>query len=124
MIDLVLNNGDFVISNYGDISTHLSSDDNIIQMINSAINTIKGENIFHSEYGNDAWNQRLKMVQSGYDIIKSCTKEAILPAVQDISEIISIDVVRGNENGECIISYVVLMSDGRTISSNTSINIL
>lgn len=125
MIDVAMKNGDLIVSDYGDILLHLSDDDNIIQMANNAIHTIKGENIFHLGYGNDAWNKRLKMSQSGFDTVNACAKEAILHAVPDVSEIVSIDSSKSEDNaGECIVSYVLLTNSGKRISSSTTINIL
>lgn len=124
MADLVLDGGDFVVSNHGDLLLHTSADDNIIQMANSAISTALGENIFHLGYGNDAWNKRLKMSRSGFDVIESCSKEAILSSNSDITDVISIEATKGNGDGECIVGYTLLTSDGKTISSKTSINIL
>lgn len=124
MIDMALNGGDLIVNDVGDIMLNLSDDDNIIQMANSAINTIKGENIFHPEYGNDAWNQRLKIAESGFEIVEECAKDAILDAIEEVDDVTSIDAIKGEEYGDCIINYTLLMEDGRIISNSTNINIL
>ena len=124
MIDMAINNGDFIVSDYGDISLHFSDQDNIIQMANSAISTSKGENIFNPEYGNDAWNTRLKSSDSGLAIIEDCVKEAILNASDEIEEVALVEVYRGDGYGECIISYTLITVNGESISSSTNINIL
>lgn len=124
MIDVALSGGDFVLSN-GDISLTNTDDDNLIQMANSAINTILGEVPFHTEYGNDAWNKRLKIAESGFHTVEICAKEAILNALSDeISDVVAISAYGGEGYGECIVEYTLLTLDGRNISSNTSINIL
>lgn len=125
MIDIALNNGDLIANSYGDISLEFSDDDDIIQMLNSAINTIKGENIFHTEYGNDAWNKRLKIADSGFATIEACARDTMMDVAGDlISEITYINASRGEGRNECILSYEVLTEDDRTISSSTNINIL
>lgn len=124
MIDTAMENGDLIVSDYGDLLLHLSDDDNIIQMANNAVYTIRGENIFHSEYGNDAHNKRLKLSRSGFDIIEACAKEAILHGVPEVSEVVSINANKGIGYGECIINYVLLTNNNKRISSSTTINIL
>lgn len=125
MIDVAMKNGDLVASDYGDILLHLSDDDNIIQMANNAIYTIKGENIFHPGYGDDAWNKRLKISQSGFDTVNACVKEAILHGVPEVSEVVSVNSAKSEENvGECVVSYILLTNNGKRISSSTTINIL
>lgn len=124
MIGVAMNNGDLVISGYGDLSLHITDDDNVIQMANSAIYTIKGENIFHSEYGNDAWNKRLKIAESGFSTVESCAKDAILHALPEVMDVKSIKATKGEGYGECNINYTLVTFDGRTISGSTHINIL
>ena len=124
MIDMALRGGDLVVSTNGDISLLNNDDNNIIQMANSAISTIKGENIFHLSYGNDAWNKRLKISDSGFRTVEVCAKEAILNAVSEVSEVSNIEAIKGDEYGECIIKYTLLTDTNKSISSSTSINIL
>ena len=124
MIDVAMNNGDIMVSEYGDILLHINDDDNIIQMANSAINTIKSENIFHPDFGNDAWNKRLKISESGFSAVEAYAKEAILHASAEIAEVTSIEASKGEGYGECTIAYTLLTSSGRRISSSTNINIL
>ena len=123
-IDIALDNGDLIPNGFGDISLEFTDEDDIVQMANSAINTIKGENIFHLEYGNNAWNQRLKQSESGYNIVAACSKDAILHADNRIIEVIDISASKGDGYGECIVTYVLRTIDGRKISSSTNINIL
>lgn len=124
MIDIAMNNGDLIANGFGDISIEFTDEDDIIQMANSAINTIKGENIFHNEYGNDAWNRRLKQSESGYRIIESCSKDAILHADNRVADVVSITATKGDGYGDCKIEYILSTIDGRIVSSNTNINIL
>lgn len=129
MIDVAMKNGDLIVSDYGDLLLHLSDDDNVIQMANNAIHAIKGESIFHPQNGNDAWNRRLKLSQSGFDTINACVKESILHCVPDVSDVVSVVSTRGETdngdyNGECVVSYILLTNDGKRISSSTTINIL
>lgn len=124
MIDLALRGGDLIISPLGDISLHLTDDDNIIQTANLAIAIPKGENIFHSDYGNDAWNKRLKVSESGFSTVEIYAKEAILNASSEIADVTSISASKGTGYGECIVAYTLVTVDGRVISSSTSINIL
>lgn len=124
MIDVALVNGDFMNDGSGDIMLEPDEDFDIIQMANSAINTIKGSNIFHGEYGNDAWNKRLKISESGFATVESCATDTILQADSRIEEVQEIEAIKGDEYGECRIKYTLLTIDGDTISSETSINIL
>ena len=124
MIDLALKGGDLIISPLGDISLHLTDDDNIIQTANLAIAIAKGGNIFHRDYGNDAWNKRLKISESGFNTVEIYSKEAILHASSEIAEVTSIKASKGEGYGECIVAYTLVTVDGRVISSSTGINIL
>ncbi len=127
MIDVAMSDGDLTVSEYGDISLELTDDDDIIQMSNNAINTIKGELIeLHPDFGNDAFNQRLKLSNNGYAIVEECATTAIMDADTEerIDEVSDISAYKGNSIGECCINYTLLLADGRTISSSTSINVL
>lgn len=124
MIDVALVNGDFMNDGSGDIMLEPDEDFDIIQMANSAINTIKGSNIFHGEYGNDAWNKRLKISESGFVTIENCATDAILQADSRVEEVQYIEATKGDEYGECRIKYTLLTVDGNILSSEVSINIL
>ena len=124
MIEVAMRDGDIVVSDLGDIALHLADDDNIVQMANAAIYTIKGENIFHTEFGNDAWNRRLKLSDSGYRTVEACAREAILHYSEEIHDVVSITAEKGSANNECNISYTLMTVDGRTISSRTTISIM
>ena len=124
MIDVALDNGDLITNNFGDILLEFTDEDDIIQMANSAISTIKGENIFHIDYGNDAWNRRLKISESGFAIVEACSRDAIIFADKRVSDVTSITATKGDGYGECHVAYTLLTTDGRSISSSTNINIL
>lgn len=124
MIDLAMKGGDLIVSPFGDISLHLTDDDNVIQTANLAITIAMGENIFHDDYGNDALNKRLKIAESGFHTIEIYAKEAILHASSEVAEVASISASKGEGYGECTVAYTLVMMNGRTISSSTSINIL
>lgn len=124
MIDLMINGGDLVVSEFGDLSLLQSDEDNIIQTANLAICTRKGSNIFHPEYGNDVWNRRVKMSESGFRIVEACSKDAILNSSNEILDVTSIRASRGNAARECNINYTLSTVNGRLVSGITSINIL
>lgn len=124
MIDLAIKDGDFIVSPLGDISLLLTDDDNIIQTANLAITIAMGDNIFHEDYGNDAFNKRLKLAESGFHTVEICAKEAILHASSEVAEVASISASKGEGYGECIVAYTLVTVSGKTISSSTSINIL
>lgn len=122
MIDVAMAGGDLVVSN-GDLMLDINDDYDIIQMANNTINTVLHENIFHLDYGNDAWNKRLKIAESGFATIESDAKAAILHADNRVMEVLSIKASKGDNYGECMVQYTLMIVDGRTISSSTSINI-
>lgn len=123
MIDVAMAGGDFVVSAEGDLMLDINDDYDIIQMANNTINTILTENIFHQDLGNNAWNKRLKIAESGFTVVQDDSKAAILHADHRVAEVLSIVASKGDNYGECSIKYTLMTVDGRTISSSTSINI-
>ena len=123
MIDIAMNNGDLIATDFGDIALVNSEIDDIIQTANNNIQTIKGEIIFHSEIGNDAYNRRLKMAESGLRIVEECCVDCITNGDSRIADVVSISAVIGDEYGECDITYKLLTTDGTFIDSSISINI-
>ena len=124
MEEIAMKDGDIMLTAYGDISLEFTDDDDIIQMANHSIATIKTENIFHRDYGNDAHNHRLKLSRSGYAMVEGCAKDAILYADPRVEEVTYIKASKGDEYATCDIEYTLTTKDGRILSSMTTINIL
>lgn len=124
MIDVAMNNGDLVASSNGDLLLLHTDDDNIIQMCNHAVYTVKDELIFHLGYGNDAWNRRLKISESGFQTVSECAKEAILHGVSEVADVPKISARQGINHNDCLVEYTVFTIDGKSLSSSISINLL
>lgn len=122
MQDVAMAGGDLVINN-GDLSLDLTDEYDIIQMANNIIATVFGENPFHVDIGNDAWNKRLKIDDSGFATVEADAKEAILHIDDRVMEILDIKASAGENYGECIVAYTLMMVDGRIITSSTSISL-
>lgn len=122
MQDVAMAGGDLVINN-GDLSLDLTDEYDIIQMANNIIATVFGENPFHVDIGNDAWNKRLKIDDSGFATVEADAKEAILHIDDRVMEILDIKASAGENYGECIVAYTLMTVDGRIITSNTSISL-
>jgi hypothetical protein len=122
MRDIIMMNGDLVVTEFGDIAVILSDDDDIIQMANNNIATRLGENIFHPEIGNDAYNKRLKITPSNLSEVESDCKDAILYDTR-VSDVTNIKAYDGIGYGECTIGYTLLTTDGHSIDGRISINL-
>lgn len=122
MQDVAMTGGDLVINN-GDLSLDLTDEYDIIQMANNIIATVFGENPFHVDIGNDAWNKRLKIDDSGFATVEADAKEAILHIDDRVMEILDIKASAGENYGECIVAYTLMTVDGRIITSSTSISL-
>lgn len=122
MQDVAMAGGDLVISN-GDLSLDLTDEYDIIQMANNIIATVFGENPFHIDIGNDAWNKRLKIDDSGFAIVEADAKEAILHIDDRVIEVLDIKASAGDNYGECVVAYTLMTTDNRVISSSTSISL-
>ena len=122
MQDVAMAGGDLVINN-GDLSLDLTDEYDIIQMANNIIATVFGENPFHVDIGNDAWNKRLKIDDSGFATVEADAKEAILHIDDRVMEIFDIKASAGENYGECIVAYTLMTVDGRIITSSTSISL-
>ena len=122
MQDVAMTGGDLVINN-GDLSLDLTDEYDIIQMANNIIATVFGENPFHVDIGNDAWNKRLKIDDSGFATVEADAKEAILHIDNRVMEILDIKASAGENYGECIVAYTLMTVDGRIITSSTSISL-
>lgn len=122
MQDVAMAGGDLVINN-GDLSLDLTDEYDIIQMANNIIATVFGENPFHVDIGNDAWNKRLKIDDSGFATVEADAKEAILHIDDRVMEILDIKASAGENYGECIVAYILMTVDGRIITSSTSISL-
>lgn len=122
MQDVAMAGGDLVINN-DDLSLDLTDEYDIIQMANNIIATVFGENPFHVDIGNDAWNKRLKIDDSGFATVEADAKEAILHIDDRVMEILDIKASAGENYGECIVAYTLMTVDGRIITSSTSISL-
>ena len=122
MKDIAMINGDLVVNDFGDIAIVSSDNDDIIQFANNNILTRLGENIFHTDIGNDVHNRRFKMTQSNLVEIESYCKNAILRDTR-IDNIVHMKASIGSNHGECIIEYTLLTVDGDNLDGRMSINI-
>lgn len=119
--DIKFANGDIVVSG-GDICLCSNEDEDIIQMANNSINLIYGDNIYHTDIGNAIYGQRIKANDTGLATVEFECKQAILRGDDRVSDVDTITAVLG-ENANCIVSYVLILTDGSKIDGSTAIRI-
>lgn len=119
--DIKFANGDIVVSN-GDICLCNDENEDIIQMANNNINLIYGDNIYHTDIGNAIYGQRIKANDTGLATVEFECKQAILRGDDRVSDVDTITAVLG-ENASCIVSYVLILTDGSKIDGSTAIRI-
>lgn len=124
MSDIALINQDIIPSNVGDILI-VGDDDDIIQMAINNILTIKGSNEFHTDIGNDVYNRRYKISERDLTEIANKCKDAILNdgRIANVIEVIAKNISTPANNGMCDISFIILTTYGKQLSSNIPITI-
>lgn len=123
MSDLLLKNGDIVISNNGDISLCEDEFHDITQIANNNIMTRFGDHMYHQELGNKIYNQRIKANLNGMEIVKSECIDAILNGDERVSDVKEMNVTFNND-ASCDVDYIlILSSDGSEVDGKTSINV-
>lgn len=91
-------------------------------MANNSINLIYGDNIYHTDIGNAIYGQRIKANGTGLATVEFECKQAILRGDDRVSDVDSITAILG-ENGSCIVSYVLILTDGSKIDGSTAVRI-
>lgn len=120
MADILLKNGDISATPYGDIAV-VTSYDEITQSAIDNILTIYGENQYHTDIGNMAYKRRLKISNSGLDIVKQDCINAILMDDR-IDSVVSINAEYDKDNANNInISFVIKSTDGTLMSNSITI---
>lgn len=124
MSDIALINGDISASSFGDISI-IDDDADVIQMAVNNIMTIYGANPFHVNLGNTVYNNRFKMSTRGLEDVANRCKNAILNdyRVQNVLEIIAKNAGTITNPGLCEVSFVLLTTYGKELSSNVTITL-
>lgn len=124
MSDIALVNGDISASSFGDILI-VDDDADVIQMAVNNIMTIYGANEFHKEIGNTVYNDRFKMSERGLMDIAGRCKNAILSdyRVQNVLEIVAKNASTPGNYGLCKVSFVLLTTYGKELSSNVTITL-
>lgn len=122
MADIALVNGDIMASNFGDIMI-INDDDDIVQMAINNIQTVYGSNPFHPTIGNTVHNDRFKMSKRGLEDIANRCKNAIMGdyRIQNVLEVIARNISTQENYGLCEISFVILTTYGKELSSSISI---
>ena len=120
--DILFNNGDINNTIYGDISI-ITSYDEITQSAINNIYTIYGENQYHKNIGNAAYNRRLKISDSCLSIIEKDCINAIM--IDDrIKKVISMVATRDKDNLYNVnVSFIIQAQDDTLMSSNIKIYI-
>lgn len=121
MQDIKFANGDIVVSN-GDICLCSNENEDIIQMANNSISTIYGDHIYHTDIGNTIYGQRIKANDTGLAAVEFECKQAILRGDDRVSDVDTITATLG-ENASCIVSYVLILTDGSKIDGSTAVRI-
>lgn len=121
MTDLYMSNGDLVANVFGDLVVCSDERNDIIQSVNNMILTRLGENIYHTDIGNDIFNMRVKASDSGIEQVTEESKIAILkdPRISDVSYI---DTVR--DGSDYIVKYIATSVNGLTINGVVNITSL
>lgn len=121
MSDILLNNGDIMITKFGDIDTVVDYDEIVQSAVNNML-LIYGEYEAHDDIGNKTYNRRLKISDSSLDIIKYDCIDAI-SGDDRISNVISIDITRTDIPNTVNISFVLEIIDGTMVSNSIKISI-
>lgn len=120
MIDVSISTGDIVVDAFGDIRLCASDNEDIVQSINSLLQTRLGSNEFHTEYGNDARNNRLKDSTAGIEAIKMYCTNAILNNIDYISFIKDISITVGDDYSYTV-DYIVTLDNGDILNGRAII---
>lgn len=122
MADVALVNNDIVVSNFGDLLV-VDDDSDVIQMAVNSILTIYSANELHPNLGNTVYNDRFKMSERGLKDIAGRCKNAILndPRVANVLEIVARNASTPQNYGLCEVSFVLLTTYDRELSSSVSI---
>lgn len=107
MSDIMLINGDIVISEINDIST-VDDNNDIVQQACHNIYTKLGENQFHTKLGNKVYGKRLKYNESSADVISQLCEECIYQD-ERIDNVISVDVTMTNDTA--LVKFVIEAND-------------
>ena len=105
MQDLIYNNGDVTIDDYGDLKICSTEDEDIIQTANNNIYLRYGHNKYHDDIGNKVYTKRIKMNESGIDDIKEECIDAILNGDDRVVEVTKIEITTGSDEDKY--SYIV-----------------
>ena len=121
MADIYLNNdGDIETTNFGDIAV-ITSYDEITQTAINNIKLIYGENEFHDDIGNMAYNRRLKISDSSLQVIKADCISAILRDVR-VNKVVSMTVSYGDIPNTIDIAFTLMVTDGTMVSNKINID--
>ena len=124
MADIAFINRDIVASNFGDILI-ANDDDDVIQMAVNNIMTINGANSFHPNIGNTLYNRRYKMSKNGLVDIANRCKDAIMSdyRVANVIEVIAKNISTPENYGTCEISFALITTYGKQLSSNVTVSL-
>lgn len=124
MSDIALINGDMAVSSLGDILI-VNDNDDIIQMAVNNIMTMYGNNQFHPNIGNTAYNMRFKMSEHGLEEVASRCKDAILQdyRVMNVIEIVAKNISTNSSYGSCEILFSLITNDGTQLDSSVTITL-
>lgn len=124
MSDIMLRNGDFVSTVFGDIAV-LDDNDDIIQMaIHNILTRIK-EHVFHPTLGNRLYDTRIKLIPSGLQMVEELCKVAILDNDNRVKTVKSIMATRSDKyDYMCDLSFVLENHDGQLLNSNITISLV
>ena len=121
MADIYLNSdGDIEATNFGDIAV-VTSYDEITQTAVNNIKLIYGEDQFHADIGNMAYNRRLKISESSLEVIKNDCISAVLKDTR-VDKVVSMTVSYSDIPNTLDIAFTLIVIDGTMVSNKINID--
>lgn len=121
MADIYLNSdGDIEATNFGDIAV-VTSYDEITQTAVNNIKLIYGEDQFHIDIGNMAYNRRLKISESSLEVIKNDCISAVLKDTR-VDKVISMTISYDDTPNTLDIAFTLMVIDGTMVSNKINID--
>ena len=121
MADIYLNSdGDIEATNFGDIAV-VTSYDEITQTAVNNIKLIYGEDQFHTDIGNMAYNRRLKISESSLEVIKNDCISAVLKDTR-VDKVVSMTVSYSDTPNTLDIAFTLMVIDGTMVSNKINID--
>lgn len=120
MGDIMLVNGDILDSVFSDIALSIDGNE-IVQTASDNIQTIYGENPFHTDIGNKAFTYRTKITENDLIMVANDCKAAIMQDSRITDAVVTVTQIKEGST-ECEVSFSLITTDGEVL--NSAVNIM